>query len=199
MSNNLIRLSIVLFFILIVILISHLSLITNLSTNKFVNIYLILSLLKVLLKHVNKLNESFLRCFLWIRMLNLYENVLLIYSLISMINSYILIKYFNLFGILFINLLNLLIEFLLNKYVIENYFYRNQSKRIYSFSSYYILFLLISILIIKFHLNLIETSFEQLCFSIGFLMIIISLTFIEEKELIHYLFCVYKLNHQKTN
>jgi len=179
--NHLIRLSMI-FFVL------SFAIVVNVS----MNIYLLLSLLRVTLKQVNHFTELFVRCFLPINLLNLYENSLFVLSLINLMNSYISMKYFYLFGLIFMNLLGCSIEMLVNQYFIQKYFYRNRSTKINFF--FYILILLISILIVKLNQNLIVNLFGQVCFSFSFVLIVVCLIIVEEKEVIHYLRCVYRLN-----
>ena len=85
---------------------------------------------------------------------------------------------------------------MINNYLINKYLIRIKSREYYLFSSHYVLIFLISFLTFYFNQNLIENSFGQFCFAIGFCFIIICLTFIEEKEMIHYIYCVWKLNYQ---
>jgi hypothetical protein len=44
--------------------------------------------------------------------------------------------------------------------------------------------------------NVIENTFGEICFGLGVILTIICLTFNEEKEMIHYIYCVFKLNYQ---
>ncbi len=56
-------------------------------------------------------------------------------------------------------------------------------------------------MIFYFNQIFIENSFGQIIFAFGLILTIICLTLIEEKEMIHYIYCVYKLNShsQKSN
>jgi O-antigen/teichoic acid export membrane protein len=122
---------------------------------------------------------------------NNYENLILFYSFIYLIICFILIKLFGIIGIIIGSYLNIFGRILIN-----NYLFRINWFKSYLFSSHYIFLLLISMIIFYLNQILIQNSFGQFIFLIGFILTIICLTFIEEKEMIHYIYCVYKLNQR---
>lgn len=160
-------------------------------------LYLRLFLINILLNGINVINESFIQSIMSNKQSNFYKNLLLIYSLIYLIFLYIFIKLFGIIGIIIISSLNIFGRIIINIYLINQYFIRIQLSKSYLFSSHYILFLLISCVIFNLSQNLIENSFGEIIFGIGLMLTTICLTLIEEKEMIHYIYCVFKLNYQK--
>ena len=158
--------------------------------------YLRLYLINILLNGVNVINESFIQSIMSIKQLNFYKNLLLIYSLIYLPFSYLFIRFFSISGIIIINCLNLTGRIILNNYLIDKYFIRIQFLKSYLFSSHYIFILLISYVMSCLNQSLIENSFGQIIFAIGLILTIICFTLIEEKQTIHYIYCVLKLSNQ---
>jgi O-antigen/teichoic acid export membrane protein len=189
--NNLVRLLIIISLLLIIFLIPYSSIIINIyigsKYSSFI-LYFRLYLIIILLNSINIINESFIQSIISNKQLN----ILLFYSFIYLFLSYIFIKLFGLIGIIIINSLNIF-----GRIIINNYLIRIQSFKYYLFSSHYIFILLISFIIFYLNQYLIQNYFGQIAFAIGLILTIICFTFIEEKQMIHYIYCVFKLNHQK--
>jgi len=199
--NNLVRLLIIISLLLITFVIPHCSTIINiyigskLSINSYFILYLRLYLISILLNSINIINESFVQLIMSIKQFNDYQNLLLLYSFIYLFVSYTFIKLFGIIGIIIINCLNIIGRIIINNSLINRYLMRIQWTKFYLFSSHYIFLLLISFGIFYLNQYLIESNFGQISFAIGLIVTIICLTFIEEKEMIHYIYCVYKLNY----
>jgi hypothetical protein len=196
--NNLVRLLITISLLLITFVIPYSSSIINIYIGSKSNcvLYLRLYLINILLNGINVINESFIQSVMSSKQLKFYKNILLIYSLIYLIFCYIFTKLFGVVGIIIINCLNIFGRIIINNYLIKLYFIRIQSSKSYLFSSHFILLLLMSYLFCNLSQTLIENSFGQISFSIGLILTTICLTIIEEKEMIHYIYCVFKLNYQ---
>jgi len=199
--NNLVRLLIIISLLLITFVIPHCSTIINiyigskLSINSYFILYLRLYLISILLNSINIINESFVQLIMSIKQFDDYQNLLLLYSFIYLFVSYTFIKLFGIIGIIIINCLNIIGRIIINNSLINRYLMRIQWTKFYLFSSHYIFLLLISFGIFYLNQYLIESNFGQISFAIGLIVTIICLTFIEEKEMIHYIYCVYKLNY----
>jgi hypothetical protein len=105
-------------------------------------------------------------------------------------------KLFNITGIIIISCLNLFGRIIINNYLINRYLIRISWRNSYLFSSHYILILLMAFFLCNLSQNMIENIFGEICFGIGVILTTICLTLNEEKEMIHYIYCVYKLNYQ---
>lgn len=163
----------------------------NLGKNSMFIWYLRLYLIEIFLNGINVCQQSFLRSILSNEQRNCSENRILLFSFISLIFSFFFIRLFGICGIILMNSFHLIGRISINYSLMIRY-----TKRInwHFFSSNYVFF--IFVLMILFHLNgiLIANSFGQMIFCFGLILIIFCLTMNEEKELIHYFYCIWKLN-----
>lgn len=200
--NNLVRLLILISLLLIMFVIPHSSIIINNyiglknEINSSLILYLRLYLINILLNGINIINESFVQSIISVKHLKNYQNFLILYSFICLFIYYLFIKLFGIYGIIIVNSLNLIIRILINNYLINKYLIRINWLKFYLFSSHYILILIITIILFYLNQYLIDNTFGQISFVIGLTLTIISLTLIEEKQMIHYIYCVSKLNYQ---
>lgn len=169
---------------------------SNLSINTACVLYLRLSLINVLLNGVNGITESFIQSFMSVKQLDTYKRLYLLYSLMYVILCYIFMKYFGITGIMIINCLNLLGRIIINNNLINQYLIQIKFSRVYLFSSHYILLLIMSFIMCCLSQTLIESTFGQIIFTMGLMLTVISMTFLEERQMIHYIHCVLKLNYQ---
>ena len=168
----------------------------NLSTKYPLIFYLRLYFLPIFFSSMNVFYQSFVHSILSNQQLNHYENFLLVYSLIYSIFALLFLRLFGISGIILINSLNIFGRILLNNYFLNRYLIVIQWMKWNLFSCHYVFLLLSSLMMFYFNQILIDSSFGQLIFAIGWILTIICLTLLEEKELFHYLSCVYKLNSQ---
>lgn len=150
-------------------------------------------LLEFFLSGMNLFSQSFVQSIL---SKHQYENLLFIYSIISCFFSFVFIYLFGITGILLIHCLNIFGRILFHNIFINQYLISIRWFQSYFFSSHYVLVLFVALILFNFNQIFIENSFGQLIFAIGLSLIVISLTLLEEKQLIHYLVCIYKLNQQ---
>lgn len=200
--NNLVRLLILISLLLIIFVIPHSSLIINIyigskyKINSRLVLYLQLYLINILLNSINIINESFVQSIMLIKELNNYKIFLLFYSFIYLFISYLFIYLFHIYGLILINCLNIIGRIIINNYLIKKYLIQIQWFKFYLFSSHYIFILIITLIIFNFNQYLIQDTFGQISFFIGLTLTIICLTLIEEKQMIHYIYCVCKLHYQ---
>jgi len=200
--NNLVRLLMIISILLITFVIPyssgliHIYMGKQFSMNSYLIFNLRLYLLNILLNGINGLNESFVQSIMSIKQLKNYENFFLFYSFVYLLFCYIFMKLFNITGIIIISCLNLLGRIIINNYLINRYLIRIPWRKSYLFSSHYILILLMAFLLCNLSQNMIENIFGEICFGIGAILTTICLTLNEEKEMIHYIYCVFKLNYQ---
>jgi hypothetical protein len=152
--------------------------------------YIRLYCIYIFLFGLNVITESYNQSIMSIKQRNIYQNILLFYSFIFLVLSYFLIKSFSIYGIIIVNSLNMLGRILINQY-----FSRFKWSNIRLFSSHYIFILFLSFILCCLSKLLIQDSFGCFIFGIGLFLTIICLTWIEEKEMIHYFYCIIKLNN----
>ncbi|CAF1103717.1 unnamed protein product [Rotaria sordida] len=199
--NNLIRLILIISLLILTFVIPYSSSIINiyigskLSINSKYVLYIRLYLIKIILNGINGISQSFLESIMLIKQLNNYRNILLYKSFIYLLLSYIFIRLFGIIGIIIIDCLYIFGRIIINNYLINKYFIRNSLNKSYLFSLHYIFLLLISLIILNISKYLIDNIFGEISFAFSFIIIITFLTLIQEKQLIHYIYCIIKLNY----
>ncbi|CAF5146309.1 unnamed protein product, partial [Rotaria sp. Silwood1] len=110
---------------------------------------------------------------------------------------YILIKQIGTYGIIISNCLNMLLRIITNTYYIHKYFDGILWSKPFQYSYYYIITLILTLSICYYSEQWFNNSLIYICFGIFLGFLILILTWKEEKEMIHYIYCIIRLNRQK--
>ncbi len=151
----------------------------------------------ILFLAVNGITEAFSQATMSIKQLENYKNLISIFALIYLVIFYILIKLIGIYGIIISNCLNMLLRIITNSFYIYRYFNGIQWSKPFQFSLYYLFSLLFSLLICLYSEQWFTNSLIHFGFGsiLGLGMLI--LTWNEEKEMIHYIYCILRLNREK--
>lgn len=146
---------------------------------------------------INGITEAFSQATMSIAELKYYKNLISIFAFIYLGLFYILIKLIGIYGIIIANCLNMSLRIITNFNYIYRYFDYIPWSKPFEFSRIYLLTLLSSGLICFysetwFNNNLIHFGFGSIL-GIGLLI----LTYKQEKEMIHYIYCVFRLHREK--
>ena len=195
--DKLIRLWIILSVLFVVLIVPYSSTILSiyLGERLWKNSSLIFYLIEIFFNGIYIFQESFLQSMVSNEQKNSSENFSIFFSFIFFIFSFIFIRLFGMCGIILINSFHLIGRILINNSSINRLTNgRKWFKSSSYFSSDYLFFVFILFILLNLSRVLIENSFGEFFFVIGFILIIICLTLNEEKELIHYFYCIHKLN-----
>lgn len=193
--DKLIRLWIILSIVFVLLVVPYSSTIVSIyigEKNSSLVLYFCLYLIEIFFNGIYLIQESFLQSMISNEQRNSSQ---LFSSLIYFVFSFVFIRWFGICGIILINSFHLFGRIWINHSLINRL--TNGGKCSFYLSSDYVFFLFISWILLNLNEILIENSFGEFCFAIGFILIIICLTLNEEKELIHYFYCIYKLNQSR--
>jgi oligosaccharide translocation protein RFT1 len=151
----------------------------------------------ILFLAVNGITEAFSQATMSIKQLENYKNLISIFALIYLVIFYFLIKLIGIYGIIISNCLNMLSRIITNSFYIHRYFHGIQWTKPFQFSYYYLFSLAFSLFICYYSEKWFTNSLIHFSFgaSLGLGMLI--LTWREEKEMIHYIYCILRLNREK--
>lgn len=146
---------------------------------------------------MNGITEAFSQATMSIKQLEKYKNLISIYAIIYLVLFYILIKLIGIYGIIIANCLNMLARITTNIYYIHRYFHGVQWSKPFQFSFYYLFSLIFSLVFCYYSERWFENSFIHFSFGaiLGLGMLLV--TWKEEKEMIHYIYCILRLNREK--
>jgi oligosaccharide translocation protein RFT1 len=153
----------------------------------------------ILFLAVNGITEAFSQATMSIKELENYKNLISIFACIYLGIFYILIKFIGIYGIILANCLNMLLRIITNIFYIYRYFHGIEWSKPFEFSLIYLFSLsFCSFLCFYseqwFSYSLIHFSFGAI---LGLCMLV--LTWKEEREMIHYIYCILRLNREKKN
>ncbi|CAF4908718.1 unnamed protein product, partial [Rotaria sp. Silwood1] len=151
----------------------------------------------ILFLAINGITEAFSQATMSIKQLKNYRTLMLIFALIYLGIFYILIKQIGTYGIIISNCLNMLLRIITNTYYIHKYFDGILWSKPFKYSYYYIITLILTLLICYYSEQWFNNSLIYICFGIFLGFLILILTWKEEKEMIHYIYCIIRLNRQK--
>jgi oligosaccharide translocation protein RFT1 len=151
----------------------------------------------ILFLAVNGITEAFSQATMSLKQLETYKNLITIFALIYLVIFCVSISYIGIYGIIISNCLNMLLRIITNTFYIQRYFHGIQWSKPFQFSFSY-LFSLCFTLFLCFYSEKWFTN-SLLHFSFGGILGLgmLFLTWREEKEMIHYIYCILRLNQRK--
>jgi len=151
----------------------------------------------ILFLAINGITEAFSQATMSIKQLEHYKNLISIFALIYLVIFYILIKLIGIYGIIISNCLNMLSRIITNTYYIHKYFHGIQWSKPFQFSFHYIFSLLFCSFICSYSEKWFTNSLLHFSFGAILGLSMLLLTWKEEKEMIHYIYCILRLNRGK--
>jgi len=153
----------------------------------------------ILFLAINGITEAFSQATMSVKQLENYRNLISIFALIYLVIFYISIKLIGIYGIIISNCLNMSSRIVTNTFYIHQYFHGIEWSKPFQFSFYYLFSLGFSSFICYYSSNWFPNSFVHFCFGsvLGLGMLLV--TWKEEKEMIHYIYCILRLNQRRND
>lgn len=148
---------------------------------------------------MNGITEAFGQATMSIKQLERFKYFISIFTVIYFFLFYVLIRSIGIHGILIANCLNMTVRIVINGTYLYRYFPKYQWSRLISFSPMYLIGLLSCSTICWWAEQWLNNAF--LHFSLGFVLGVSMLLFTwrEEREMIHYIYCIWRLNRPKKS
>lgn len=151
----------------------------------------------ILFLAINGITEAFSQATMSIKELDRYKNLISIFAILYLGLFYILIKIIGIQGTIIANCLNMTARIITNSFHIHRYFHGFQWSKPFQFSLYYILTLIFTSFICYYSEEWFSNSFIHFGFGAMLGLIVLFLTWREEKEMLHYIYCIIRLNREK--
>lgn len=153
----------------------------------------------ILFLAVNGITEAFSQATMSVKELEKYKNIISIFALIYLGLFYVLIKSIGIYGIIIANCLNMSARIVTNTYYIHRYFHGVQWSKPFQFSFYYLFSLGFSLFLCYYSEQWFANPWIHFSFGAILGLAMLLLTWKEEKEMIHYIYCILRLNRKKKN
>jgi oligosaccharide translocation protein RFT1 len=151
----------------------------------------------ILFVAINGITEAFSQATMSIKQLDNYKNLISIFAIIYLGIFYILIQFIGIHGTIVANCLNMLARIIVNSYYIHRYFHGVQWSKPFQFSLYYLLTLIFTSFVCYYSETWFSNPFIHFSFGAILGLGMLMLTWREEKEMFHYIYCIIRLNRQK--
>ncbi|CAF1105439.1 unnamed protein product [Adineta steineri] len=153
----------------------------------------------ILFLAINGITEAFAQATMSIKQLEDYKYLIMKFAATYLVLFYILIKSIGIHGIIIANCLNMLARIITNSLHIYRYFHGTQWSKPYQFSSSYLTLLSLTSFICYYSESWFSNSFIHFGFGSILGLGILFFTWKEEKEMIHYIYCILRLNRKKKH
>jgi oligosaccharide translocation protein RFT1 len=153
----------------------------------------------ILFLAINGITEAFSQATMSIKQLETYKNLIAILAVIYLGIFYILIKLIGINGIIIANCLNMSARIITNSYHIYRYFHGVQWSKPFQFSFSYLLTLGFSLFICYYSEKWLTNPLIHFSLGVVLGLGMLLLTWREEKEMIHYIYCIIRLNREKKS
>ncbi|CAF0844671.1 unnamed protein product [Didymodactylos carnosus] len=161
--------------------------------------------LYILFLAINGITEAFSQATMSLKQLNYYKRLMTGFTLIYLTAFYLFTRWYGIYGIVLSNCLNMFIRIVTNTHYIRQYFFHFPTLntwKAFKFSSMYSLQLIISFVLCIWseHYFYLAKGRFLIHFSIGAgaFLYMTYMTYRFEREMIHYLYCIIRLNkHSK--
>jgi oligosaccharide translocation protein RFT1 len=150
----------------------------------------------ILFLAVNGITEAFSQATMSIKQLENYKNLISIFAFIYLGIFYILIKLIGINGIIIANCLNMSLRIITNLGYIHRYFHGIQWSKPFEFSWFYIFSLGFCSFLCFYSEQWFSHSFIHFSFGAILGLGMLLLTWKEEREMIHYIYCILRLNRE---
>ena len=151
----------------------------------------------ILFLAINGITEAFSQATMSIKELNRYKTLLAIFAVIYIAIFSFLINTIGIYGIIIANCLNMFLRIVTNSFHIYRYFHGIQWSKPLEFSFYYLAALAFSFFICCYSEQWFANSVLHFSFGAALGIGMLILTWREEKEMIHYIYCILRLNKEK--
>lgn len=152
----------------------------------------------ILFLAVNGLTEAFSQATMSIEQLTRYKNLISIFSIVYFVFFYLSIEIFGIYGIILSNCLNMSLRIVTNSWYIYRYFHGRQFVDPFRFSFGYLVCLLSCYGLCVYSRQWLTNPVIYLSFGGCLALFMLGLTWREEKEMIHYIRCIRRLNREKN-
>ena len=148
---------------------------------------------------INGISEAFSQATMSIRQLEHYKNFISIFALFYLLIFFVLIRWIGIYGIIVANCVNMSARIAVNSYYIHGYFRAFQWSKAYSFAPSYLFLLSACSLICYFSESWLHNSLLHFGLGVVLGLVMLMVTWREEREMIHYIYCILRLNRGKKN
>ncbi len=153
----------------------------------------------ILFLAVNGITEAFAQATMSLEELKRYKNLISIFAGIYLALFYFLIKSIGIHGIIIANCLNMLLRITTNASYIYRYFHGIQWSQPFGFSLIYLVSLVGCSAICFYSESWFSHAFFHFSFGAALGLGMLLLTYREEREMIHYIYCMLRLSREKKN
>ncbi|CAF1126454.1 unnamed protein product [Adineta ricciae] len=151
----------------------------------------------ILFLAVNGITEAFSQATMSIEELETYKNRIAMFAIVYLGVFYILIQLLGVHGIIIANCLNMSARIITNSFHIYRYFRGNQWSEPFQFSLHYLFILCFTSFICFYSERWFSNSLLHFGFGSVLGLGILFLTWREEREMIHYINCIRRLNREQ--